>query len=124
MCDSAVLYVVWKLYLSSEIRTVIFWQMSAAVRIGRLSSADPAASAFFNMLRDNSRNWTGRASIEIQLGLKLTKKLSDAHSVPDAINAYQEWLNDEIGAYAEDSRRLMCHGQKFINASFRLLSNG
>jgi hypothetical protein len=81
-------------------------------------------SEFFNILRENNRNWTGRASIEIQIGLKLTKNLSDAHSVTDAINAYQEWLNEEIGVYAEDARRLMSHGQKFINASSRLLLNG
>jgi hypothetical protein len=85
---------------------------------------DPPASEFFNILRENSRNWTGRASIEIQLGLKLTKNLSAAHSVPDAITAYQQWLDEEMGAYAEDARRLMSHGQKLINASSRLLSNG
>jgi hypothetical protein len=87
-------------------------------------SADPPASEFFNILRENSRNWTGRASIEIQLRLKLTKNLSAAHSVPDAITAYQQWLDEEMCAYAEDARRLMSDGQKFINASSRLLSNG
>ena len=32
------------------------------------------------------------------------KKLTDAHSVPDAVAAYQEWVNDEMGARAEDAR--------------------
>lgn len=82
----------------------------------------PGASEFFDIIRANNRNWTGRASIEVELGLKLSKDLSAAHSVPDAIAAYQVWLDERMGAYAEDARRLMSDGQKFINASYRLLS--
>ena len=33
-----------------------------------------------------------RATAEVELGLKLSRKLTDAHSVPDAFAAYQEWL--------------------------------
>ena len=82
----------------------------------------PGASELFDIIRANNRNWTGRASIEVELGLKLSKDLSAAHSVPDAIAGYQVWLDERMGAYAEDARRLMSDGQKFINASYRLLS--
>jgi hypothetical protein len=37
-----------------------------------------------------SRDWMGRATAEVELGLKLSKKLTAAHSVPDAITAYQD----------------------------------
>jgi hypothetical protein len=52
------------------------------------------------------------------------EKLTAAHSVPDAMAAYQEWLSEEIGARTEDARRLMSNGQKFMETSSRLLSNG
>ena len=51
-------------------------------------------------------------------------RLSAARSVPDAIAAYQEWLSEEMEARAEDARRLMSNGQKFMDTSTRLLSNG
>jgi hypothetical protein len=64
------------------------------------------------------------ATAEVELGLKLSTKLSAAHSVPDAIAAHQEWLMEEMGARAEDARRLMSNGQKFMDTSTRLLANG
>ena len=69
------------------------------------------------------RDWMGRATAEVELGLKLSKKITTAHSVPDAITAYQEWLSDEMGARAEDTRLLMSSWQKFMDASSRLLSS-
>jgi hypothetical protein len=70
-----------------------------------------------------SRDWMGRATAEFELGLELSKKLTAAHSVPDAVAAYQEWLSEEMNARVEDARLLMSNGQKFMDASSRLLSN-
>jgi hypothetical protein len=79
---------------------------------------------FFNTLQEMSRDWMACATSEIELGVKLSNRLSAARSVPDAIAAYQEWLSEEMGARAEDARRLMSNGQKFMDTSTRLLSNG
>ena len=86
-------------------------------------STSPTGSEFFNALHQMSRDWMGRATAEVELGLKLSKNLTAAHSVPDAITAYQEWLSDEMNARAEDARLLLSNGQKIINASSRLLSS-
>jgi hypothetical protein len=86
-------------------------------------SASQAGSEFFNTLQEMSRDWMTRATAEFELGLKLSKKLTAAQSVPDAVSAYQEWLSEEMGARAEDTRLLMSSGQKFMDASSRLLSN-
>ena len=75
------------------------------IRSGR--STSPTGSEFFNALEEMSRDWVGRATAEVELGLKLSKKLTAAHSVPDAITAYQEWLSEEMNARAEDARLLM-----------------
>jgi hypothetical protein len=86
-------------------------------------STSPTGSEFFNALQEMSRDWMGRATAEVELGLKLSKKLTAAHSVPDAITAYQEWLSEEMNARAEDARLLMSNGQKVMDASSRLLSS-
>jgi hypothetical protein len=71
-------------------------------------STNPAGSEFFNTLEEMRREWMARATAEVELSLKLSKKLTDAHSVPDAVAAYQEWLNDEMGARALKTRVCLC----------------
>jgi len=85
--------------------------------------SNPTGSEFFNALREMNSDWIARAAAEVELGLKLSKNLSSAHSVPDAITAYQEWLSEEMSARAEDARLLMSNGQKFMDTSSRLLTN-
>jgi hypothetical protein len=87
-------------------------------------STSPAGSEFFNTLQEMRRDWMARATAEFEISLKLSKKLTDAHSVPDALAAYQEWLNEEMGARTEDARLLMSSGQKFTDATSRFLSGG
>jgi hypothetical protein len=86
-------------------------------------STNPTGSEFLNALQEMGRDWMGRATAEVELSVKLSKKLTTAHSVPDAVAAYQEWLSEEMNARAEDARLLMSNGQKFMDASSRLLSN-
>jgi hypothetical protein len=87
-------------------------------------STNPAGSEFLNTIQEMSHDWMARVTAEVELSLKLSKRLTDAHSVPDAVAAYQEWLNDEMGARAEDARLLMSNGQKFMDTTSRFLSSG
>ena len=52
-------------------------------------STNPAGLEFFDTLQEMRRDWMARATAEIELSLKLSKKLTDAHSVPDAVAAYR-----------------------------------
>jgi hypothetical protein len=90
----------------------------------RSGSASPAGSEFFSTLQEISRDWMARATAEFELGLKTSKKLSAAHSIPDAVAAYHEWLSEEMSARVEDTRLLMANGQKLMDASSRFLSSG
>ncbi len=83
-----------------------------------------AQNELFKALEEMGRELMSCASAEVEISLKLSKKLSTAHSVPDALAAYQEWLNEGISARAENARRLMTNSQKFMDTSTRLLSNG
>jgi hypothetical protein len=71
-----------------------------------------------------SRAAMSRATAEIELTLKLSQKLSTAHSPSDALSAYQEWLTDEMNARTEDARQFMASCQGFIAEGRRLFSNG
>jgi hypothetical protein len=83
----------------------------------------PPGSEFLDALQEMNCDWATRANAEVEHGLTLTKKLTAAHSAPEAIAAYQEWFREEMGARAEDTRLLISIGQKFIDASSRLLSS-
>jgi vacuolar-type H+-ATPase subunit E/Vma4 len=71
-----------------------------------------------------SRAAMSRATAEMELGLKLSQKLSTARSPTDALSAYQEWLTDEMNARTEDTRQFMTNCQRFITEGTRFLSNG
>ena len=57
-------------------------------------STNLAGSEFFSTLQEMRRDWMARATAEIELSLKLSKKLTAADSVPDTVAAYQERLNE------------------------------
>src|SRR5215470_646843 len=83
-----------------------------------------AQSQFIKTLEEMSREAMSCATAEIERGLKLSKKLSAAHSIPDAVAAYQEWLSEEMTARTEDARRFMNNSQKFVATGTTALSNG
>ena len=65
-----------------------------------------------------------RATAEIELGVKLSQKLSTVRSPSDALAAYQEWFTEEMKARTEDARQFMTNCQMFIPEGTRLFSNG
>jgi hypothetical protein len=83
-----------------------------------------AQNEFFRAIEEMSRDVVTCATAEVEHGLKLSKKLNAAHSVPDALAAYHEWLSEEISARADDARRFMTNGQKIMDTGARLFSNG
>jgi hypothetical protein len=87
-------------------------------------SSDLAGSELFETLRDIGRNWIERASAEAERGSKLSKDLFAVQSVPEAVAACQEWMTKEIDARTEDARQFMSDGQKLMDTSARLLTNG
>jgi hypothetical protein len=87
-------------------------------------SSDLDGSEFVETLRDIRRNWIERMSAEAERSSKLSKDLIGIHSVPEAVAACQEWMTKEMDARAEDARQLMSDGQKLVDTSARLLTNG
>jgi hypothetical protein len=86
-----------------------------------LERSSAAGPPLLETLHEIRRHWLGRALAELELGLKLSTKLSEAHSVLDAMAAYQEWWSEEISARANDAHCLMTEGQEFIAAGWRVV---
>jgi hypothetical protein len=72
-----------------------------------------------DLLSQMSREWFERAASETELAMRLPNKLTSARSVPDAFSAYQQWLNEWMGMFGEDNRRLISDGRKFLDAGVR-----
>jgi hypothetical protein len=75
------------------------------------------------LLSEMSREWFARATSEAELAMGLSNRLTAARSVPDALSAYQEWLNEWMGMFGEDSRRLVSDGRKLMEASARCFAD-
>ena len=87
-------------------------------------AAAQAQSEFMRTFEDVGREVMSCAAAEMERGLSLSKKLSGAQSVSDALTAYQEWLSEEMTARTEDARRFMNNSQKFVATGTTALSNG
>jgi len=94
----------------------------AGKKIG--DAALEAQSHFLKTLEEMSREAMACASAEVERGLKLSKKLSAAQSVSDAVAAYQEWLSEEMNARSEDARRFMTNSQAFMSNGSKAFTNG
>ena len=80
-------------------------------------------SEWAKTLEEMNRTIMSRANAEMQLGLKLSQKLSAARSPSDAVSAYQEWMTAQMGERSDAARQWMANCQKFISESTRILSN-
>jgi negative regulator of replication initiation len=87
-------------------------------------AAFEAQNQLLKTLEEMSREAMACATAEIERGLKLSKNLSAAHSVSDAVAAYQEWLSEEMSARSEDARRFMSNSQSFMSTGSKAFSNG
>jgi hypothetical protein len=95
------------------------------VRIASFQSpSDFSPSDFFETLQEMSRDWMACATAEVKLGFKLSANLMAARSIPDAVAAYGEWFSEEMGTRVDGARQMLSHGQKFMDSSSRLLTNG
>lgn len=65
-----------------------------------------------------------RAKKEAELASEFFTKLAGARSVPDATTTYREWATKEMELLAADGRQMFEHGEKIMETSWRLFSNG
>jgi len=98
------------------------------VRIGDMSKRSIHAglrmqTEMLNALQVISHDWMTCATSEAELAFKLPNRLAAARTVPEAVTAYQQWLNEWVTMCNEDGRRLIADGQRFMTSGVRGLTN-
>jgi hypothetical protein len=89
----------------------------------RVENFVDAQRELLNQLQERNRQWFDRMQSEAKIASDFANKVMGARSVPEAMTAYQEWANRQLEMTAEDAKRLFTDGQKFIEASTRMLSS-
>jgi hypothetical protein len=70
----------------------------------------------FEMLMKMNQHWMERAAVEAKSMTDLGSKLTSARSLPDAAEAYQQWMTERTRTLAEDSQHFMADCQKFLDS--------
>jgi hypothetical protein len=73
---------------------------------------------------ETNRYWLTRAKSGADLASDLVAKLGAAQSLPDATAVYQEWLEQRMQRFAEDSQKFVDECQKLTSAWTNLASIG
>jgi hypothetical protein len=76
------------------------------------------------MLEGINHDLFSRAKKEAEIATEFVGKLAGARSVPDATSTYHEWASKEMELLAADGHQMFAHGEKLIQASRKLFSNG
>jgi hypothetical protein len=71
-----------------------------------------------------NRAWLARVKTEVDLWSGLATKLTAAHSIPEAMTAYQDCVTQRLQMAAEDGRRLYDDCQKVTHKITDSLSHG
>jgi len=107
---------------SAQPNLMVFPEM-AEMGKKRVENFVDAQRELLNQLQERNRRWFDRMQSEAKVASDFANKVMGARSVPEAMTAYQEWANRQLEMTAEDAKRLFTDGQKFIEASTRLLSS-
>jgi hypothetical protein len=89
----------------------------------RIENFVDAQKELLSHIQETNRQWFDRMQSEVRVSSDFANKVLGARSIPDAMTACQEWANWQLETTAEDTKRLYADGQRFIEASTRLLSN-
>ena len=87
--------------------------------VGNVKAALRLQTEMFDVLHDISRDWVARVTSEAEHAFGLPNKLSAAQSMPDAMTAYHQWLNEWMSMCSEDSRRLVADSQRIMDKGVR-----
>lgn len=70
------------------------------------------------------RAWSERMRTELELWTELGKKLTSTHSVPEAVQIYQQSMTQRMQMAAEDSQKFAADCQKLAQKVARTMSPG
>ena len=71
-----------------------------------------------------NRQQLARGKREMEFASEFAGKITSARSVPDVMNAYQNWISKRMALYVEDGRKLFEDSQRVLNTTMKLFSLG
>jgi 16S rRNA U1498 N3-methylase RsmE len=100
-------------------------------RGGPFNLGEGRADALANLQRElleayeqAGRAWLARVQSELELWSQLAAKLPTTRSVPEAMQAYQEYMTQRMQMAADDGRRLSEDCQKIMQKITTSMTNG
>ena len=81
-----------------------------------------AQSELFRHFQHATHCWLERVHAEAELFSELSSKLAAARTLPETTTLVQECTKRQMEIFAEESKRLMEDGQKFMELTARVLS--
>jgi hypothetical protein len=90
----------------------------------RIESLLAVQKEMMQMLEGINQDLFNRAKKEAELASEFVGKLAGVRSIPDATSTYHEWATKEMELLAADGQQMIANGEKLLQASRRLFSNG
>lgn len=78
----------------------------------------------FDAVQEVNLEWFGRIQSAIKLNTELMAKLTTARTMSETTEACQQCIDKVSKQLVEDSRQFIADGQKIMNLSTKLLTNG
>jgi len=95
----------------------------AAIGKKRVDETVAMQTELFEKLQEIYRSWFERLQSEAALASEFTARLTAARSLPETATVCQDWTKRRMEMSAEDAKRLMTDGQKFLQTGTQIFSN-
>ena len=87
----------------------------------RVETATEVQKQLLNTFEQFNQQQLVRAKQEVELASEFAGKMTSAGSVPDVMNACQNWISKRMALYVEDGRKLFEDSQRALNTTMKLL---
>ena len=90
----------------------------------RVETVKEAQNLLLDTFEQFNRQQLARGKQEMEFASEFAGKITSARSVPDVMNAYQNWVSKRMALYMDDGRKLFENSQRVINTTMKLISIG
>ena len=93
-----------------------------AAEAKRVGAVKKVQKQLLDTFEQFNRQQLVRSKQEAELASEFAGKITSARSVPDVINAYQNWISKRMALYAKDGRKLFDDSQRILNTTMKPLA--
>ena len=90
----------------------------------RVEAVKEVQTQLLNTFEQFNLQQLARGKQEMEFASDFAGEISSARSVPDVMNAYQNWISKRMALYVEDGRKLFEDSQRVLNTTMKLFSLG